>query len=85
MAHPLDADTRRFLKRQDRWAHVRLAGWLLTGVWQALQLAGEFAPALDAFGVRVAGRLVGLAGLLLVGLGFERMVVESHRRAGEAR
>ena len=70
--------------RDHRWVRWRLVGWALIGAWQALLLASEFVE-LDVMsrGARIAGGFLGLVGLLLVAVGFERIVAEAHRRAGE--
>lgn len=71
--------------REHRWVRLRLLGWGLIGAWQVAGLVGEFVDLhLMSRGVRIAGDVLGLAGLVLVAVGFERVVAESHRRAGEA-
>jgi len=70
--------------REHRWVRVRLAGWILLGLWQAASLVNEFAPLmLNTRAARVLMDVSGLAGLVLVAWGFERIVAESHRRQGE--
>lgn len=70
--------------RDHRWLRLRMLGWTLIGLWQALVLASEFVNlGLMSRQARILGDVLGLAGTVLVALGFERIVGEAHRRAGE--
>lgn len=72
------------LERDHHWVRLRLLGWVFIGLWQAALLAGEFVDlGLMTLGARIAGGVLGLVGLVLVAVGFERIVGEAHRRAGE--
>lgn len=63
-------------REQRLWIEIRLLGWLLIGVWQLLSLLSEFWPIVDvnAKTMRVTGKLLGFLGLVLVALGFERLM-----------
>ena len=70
--------------RDHRWVRLRLLGWILIGLWQVALLAGEFVDlGLMTRTARIVGGILGLVGLILVAVGFERIVGEAHRRAGE--
>ena len=70
--------------REHRWVRLRLLGWALIGAWQVVGLASEMLGVdLMSRPVRIAGDLLGLVGLVLVALGFERVVEAGHLRAGE--
>lgn len=65
------------------WVKVRLVGWVLLGLWPTLSLVSEFYPLpLEADVIRITGKALGLAGLVCVALGFERLMhVAAQRRA----
>jgi nitric oxide reductase large subunit len=65
------------------WVRIRMAGWVITGTWIAVQLAFDLLDLAIPRWVRVAGLSVSLVGIVMVAVGFERIVAEAHRRAGE--
>jgi hypothetical protein len=71
--------------RDHRWVRLRMIGWVLLALWPTAQLAAELFPLdLMARPVRIAAAGLALVGTGLVAVGFERIVAEAHRRAGEA-
>lgn len=73
------------LKR--RWIRIREFGWVLVGAWQVVSLLSEFVfvAGLESRPVRIAGKVLGLIGLVLVAYGFERIMridIEAATRAG---
>lgn len=61
--------------RQRKWVRIRELGWVLIGFWQFLSLASEFVPIVNVESrpVRIIGKFLGLAGLIMVAYGFERL------------
>lgn len=73
--------TDELLVRSHRLIRMRLVGWILIGAWQVLSLVSEFVPLADLESKpwRVAGKVLGLLGLIIVAYGFERFAEVSHR------
>ena len=67
------------------WVRIRLAGWSITGLWLAVQLAFTVADQAIPRPVRMAGLAVSLVGIVLVAVGFERHVAETHKQADQRR
>lgn len=80
----MERDRERLLVLSHRLIRLRLVGWVFVGMWQALSLLSEFVPLVDLESrpVRIAGKVLGVVGLLLIAYGFERFAEASHRLAG---
>jgi len=78
-----DLDLRASFERDHRWLRLRLFGWVLLGGWQALVLASDATGLAVMRPVRLVAEALGLVGTVLIAVGFERIVREAHRRAGE--
>lgn len=63
------------LRLERRWIRIREVGWGFLATWQILALASEFWPIdLESRAMRITGKILGLAGVLLVAYGFERLM-----------
>ncbi len=69
--------------RDHGWVRIRMAGWIVTGLWLATQLGFEVAGLDMPRWVRITGLSISLVGIVMVAVGFERIVAEAHARAGE--
>jgi hypothetical protein len=66
-------------RREHRLVNLRLLGWTLIGAWQLLSLASEFVSIdLNSDAMRITGKVLGLVGLMMVAIGFERLFALKH-------
>lgn len=66
---------------EQRYVRLRLGGWMLIALWQVLSLVSEFWPLpLESDVMRITGKALGLIGLVMVAVGFERLVHLAHMR-----
>lgn len=73
----------QLIRRAHLLIRLRLLGWILIGTWQLLSLISEFVPLVDVESkpIRVAGKVSGLLGLIIIAYGFEQFAEVSHRIA----
>jgi hypothetical protein len=61
--------------REAAWIRLRFLGWGLIALWQVVGMLSDALPLGDASRpIRIAGRLLALAGLFLVAFGYEQLL-----------